>query len=321
MSDLSTEYLGLSLRNPIIVAPSPLTAVADNVRQMAAAGAAAVVLPSLFEEQITGATSEWAPDMRQYNGGPKDYLEHLRYCRKLVSIPLIASLNGATDGAWLDFAEELEKAGADAIEFNAYSLATYPIRPPQEIEGRLLRTVRALASRVKIPVAVKLLPFYTSLPHLAARLTDAGARGLVLFNRFYYPDVDPESMRARPGLFLSDSHELLLRLRWTAILNPWLKCDIAVTGGVHTPEDIVKSLLVGGKAVQCASALLLHGIEHVAVLRDGLERWMARNHEARLASLVGRLSRDRSLEAASNERIGYLHVMRAYALTERNAGN
>lgn len=318
MTDLSTEYLGLRLSNPIIVAANPLTANPENVSRMAAAGAAAVVLPSIFEEQITPDRAlANSPDMRPYNGGPKEYLAHLKRCRSLVSIPIIASLNGASDGPWLDFAAELEKEGADAIELNAYSLATYPVRSSQELEDQLCRIVGLLSKRVRIPVAVKLHPFYTSLPHLASRLADAGARGLVLFNRFYYPDVDLETMRGRPTLFFSDPTELPLRLRWTAILNGWLNADIAVTGGVHSGEDVVKALMVGARVVQCASALLLQGIGHLSVMRDGLQSWLQEHHEASVRRLVGRLSRDRWEEAASAERIGYLHVMRAYALTER----
>lgn len=319
-TDLTTDYLGIRLRNPIIVAANPLNGIPDNVRRMEEAGAAAVVLPSLFEEQITtGEALAGSPDMRPYNGGPKEYLAHLKHCRRLVRIPVIASLNGATEGAWLEFASKLEHEGADAVEFNAYSLASYPVRSSSDLEDQLVRIVAALARRVRIPVAVKLHPFYTSLPHVAARLSDAGAKGVVLFNRFYYPDVDLERMRERPGLFLSDPTELSLRLRWTAILNGWLKADIAITGGVHSGEDIVKSLLVGARAVQCASAILLQGIEHITTMRDGLEAWLKQNHRGSVASLVGRLFRDRWEEAASAERFSYLHVMRAYALSERTS--
>jgi dihydroorotate dehydrogenase (fumarate) len=253
------------------------------------------------------------PDMRPYNGGPEKYLEHLERCRKLVKIPLIASLNGSTDGDWLDFARKLEQAGADAVEFNAYSLASYPIRSAQNIEDGLCRTVHGLVTRVKIPVAVKLHPFYTSLPHLAARLTKEGARGLTLFNRFYYPDLDAEKVRSDPALHLSDQSELLLRLRWTAMLSSWLETDVAITGGVHSPEDVVKSLLVGARAVQCASALLRNGIDRLTVLRDGLQNWMRQHNAVSVKGMIGRAERsERLARETASERSSYLEVIRAF---------
>ena len=208
----------------------------------------------MFEEQISGDGALSTPDMRPYNGGPDDYLAHLENCSGRFGIPIIASINGYSDGPSLDFAVKLEKAGASAIEFNAYSLAGYPIRSAQDVEERLCRSVGKLCSKVKVPVAVKLHPFYSSLPHLAARLSKEGAKGVILFNRFYYPDIDTQKMLRHPVLLLSERSELLLRLRWTSILSGWFPGDIAITGGVHASEDIVKSLLVGAKAVQCASS-------------------------------------------------------------------
>ena len=325
-ADLKTRYLGLDLRGPLVAGAGPLTYDLDSVRRLEDAGAAAVVLPSLFEEQIEQAesfvtehldaheeafpeaTGFW-PDAEPFALGPDDYLERLRRIRDILEIPVIASLNGSTPGGWLEYARLLQEAGADAIELNLYAAPTADDAPSSEVEERALSVVREVASSVEIPIAVKLSPFYTSFGRLARSMDEAGANGLVLFNRFYQPDLDVEALEARSTLELSTPTELRLRLRWVAQLSGRIGASLAVTGGVHTGLDVVKSIAAGADCVQVVSALLVRGIEHVAVLERELVDWMDEHEYASLDRLRGSLDLSRVPNPGDFERAQYLRVL------------
>ena len=284
MSDLSTSYLGLSLKNPLVVSPSPLCEDLGAIRKMEDAGASAVVLHSLFEEQLsinsqdldrflTSGTESFAealsyfPDMGQFKLGPEAYLEHIQKAKKAVKIPIIGSLNGVSTGGWVSFAKKIEQAGADALELNVYYIATDPDMSGAQVEQMYADLVRDVRASLKIPIAVKLGPYFSSMASVARRLDQAGANGLVLFNRFYQPDFDLEKLEVTPNLNLSRSEELRLRLCWVAILSGLIKADMAITGGVHTAEDVIKSMMAGAKVAMMTSALLKNGIEHLKTVR------------------------------------------------------
>ncbi len=281
MIDLTTSYMGLKLKNPLVVSASPLGQDLNALCRLEEAGAAAVVLHSLFEEQIRlegegldraldqGAESfpealSYFPDMADYNLGPEGYLEHIREAKMILGVPLIASLNGATLGGWVRFAKEIEGAGADALELNVYFIPTDPTVTAAEVEERYVEIVRAVRESVKIPLAVKIGPFFSAPAAFARRLSEAGADALVLFNRFYQPDFDLTLMEIRPNLRLSTSDELLLRLHWVAILHGRIKADLAVTGGVHTGKDVLKAMMAGARAAMTTSALLQYGVGRLA---------------------------------------------------------
>ncbi|MGD0733153.1 MAG: dihydroorotate dehydrogenase-like protein, partial [Terracidiphilus sp.] len=280
MIDFSTKYLGLKLSGPIVVSSTPLSESVDNIRRMEDAGASAVVLTSLFEEQLelesraldedlSRGTESFAeslgylPDLTDYRMTHEGYLEHLRRAKEAVKIPILGSLNGATPGGWVRYARDMEQAGADAIELNTYALATDRSQTSAELELQLLELVAAVTAAVKVPVAVKLSQSFTSVPHLVARLEDAGARGVVLFNRFYQPDFDIETLEVRPTLHFSTPSELLPRLHWAAILFGHVNLDVAISGGIHSAEDVLKGVMAGAGVTMMASALHIHGIEHI----------------------------------------------------------
>ena len=328
MSDLSTTYLGLKLSNPIIASASPLTATIESIRQLEIAGAAAVVLPSLFEEQIelrdmgvdnadeTDKTMlpddlQHIPEMREYNSGAGGYLSHIYRAKKSVSIPVIASLNGYYSGGWVQYARLLEAAGADAVELNIYHLATKAHISGQEVEQMYLNLVRSVKEKVKIPVAVKISPFFSAMAHMAMQLDEAGADGLVLFNRFYQPDIDLEEETVVPSLDLSHPMELRLRLRWVAILAQNLKADVAVTGGVHSGTDVVKSILAGANTVMIASVLLQKGINHLTTMLEEIEAWMQQRDYEALRPLQGRMSQENVADPAAFERANYMQVLKS----------
>ena len=328
MTDLNTNYLGLTLKNPLIVSASPLTAYIDNLQRMEIAGAAAVVLPSLFEEQIelqgmgvekvTPLNQQTLPDalqhlpeMKGYNRGANGYLAHIYQAKKAVSIPVIASLNGYYSGGWVQYARLIEAAGADALELNIYYLATKPNISGQEIEEMYLHLVRDVKAAVKIPVTVKLSPYFSAFAHMASRLDMIGADGLVLFNRFYQPDIDLETREVVSSLDLSTSSELRLRLRWTAVLSSMIKADLAVTGGVEHGTDIVKCMLAGAKATAVASVLLKNGIEHIKTILAELEQWLQENNEESIAALQGSMSQQQVTDPAAFERANYMNVLKS----------
>jgi dihydroorotate dehydrogenase (fumarate) len=291
---LATKYLGLQLAHPIVAAASPLTATLDGMRQLEDAGAAAVVMSSLYEEQIRAEDTAYAlytehgsdsqaeagsyfPEIPDYDSGVSGHLDTLRRASDALDIPVIASLNGTTTQGWIDYARSLEQAGASAIELNAYSVPVDLTVSGAEIERRTLDTVRGVVATVKIPVSIKLAPYFSSMPHMAAELVRAGAGGLVLFNRYYAPDIDLATLRVTRSLPLSTNAELPLSLVWIALLSRRVQCSLAASRGVESDVEIIKYLLVGADVVMTASALLRHGAQHIATMRAGLERWLGAN--------------------------------------------
>ncbi len=291
---LAAKYLGLQLAHPIVAAASPLTATLDGMRQLEDAGAAAVVMSSLYEEQIRAEDTAYAlytehgsdsqaeagsyfPEIPDYDSGVSGHLDTLRRASDALDIPVIASLNGTTTEGWIDYARALEQAGASAIELNAYSVPVDLTVSGAEIERRTLDIVRRVVATVKIPVSIKLAPYFSSMPHMAAELVRAGAGGLVLFNRYYAPDIDLATLRVTRSLPLSTNAELPLSLVWIALLSRRIQCSLAASRGVESDVEIIKYLLVGADVVMTASALLRHGSQHIATMRDGLERWLGAN--------------------------------------------
>jgi dihydroorotate dehydrogenase (fumarate) len=329
--NLATDYLGLKLSNPLIVGASPFCDSIHVARQLQDSGAAAIVMRSLFEEQIdleqralthlteTPAESyaeatSYFPSFAEYQLTPDHYLRQIAYLKEILTIPVIASLNGFRPGGWTDYARRFESAGADAIELNLYQLATDPARSAAEVEAGMLETVSQVTASVRIPVAVKLSAFHTSTANLAVALEKAGAAGVVLFNRLYQPDFDLEDLEARPLLRLSDSSELLLRLRWIAIVSPHLRGSLAATGGVHTAEDVIKAILAGAHAVQIVSALLKHGPRFLITLLDGLQEWMRERGYERVGELRGAMNLRRCPDATAFERANYIRILQSWRI-------
>jgi len=333
MTDLSMKYLGMNLSGPIVVASTPLSESIDNVRRMEDAGASAIVLTSLFEEQLAlesraldedlsrGTNSfaeslDYLPELSDYRMTQDGYLEHLKRASEAVDIPIMASLNGATSGGWVSLAKEMEQAGADAIELNTFALATDSRQTAEAIEKQLLELVSSVCSAVKVPVAVKLSQSFTSLPHLCAQLEEAGARGVVLFNRFYQPDFDIETLEVRPTLHFSTPSELLPRLHWAAILYGHLKGDIAITGGVHSAEDVLKAIMAGANVAMMVSALHIHGIGHIARVLADLRYWLNKREYASLAETRGCLSRRSVPDTSPYDRGNYIKTLSSYSLRQ-----
>lgn len=329
MSDLSVRYLGLNLSNPIVVSANPLCEDLDNIRRMEDAGAAAIVLHSLFEEQLTleslqldrsmshGADSNpeglsFLPEMGNYNLGPEGYLDHIRKAKEAVSIPIVASLNGASRGGWVKYARKIQEAGADALELNIYMIPTKPEQTGWQVEQIYIDLVQSIRAQIDIPLAVKLSPYFSSLASMALQLSDAGADGIVIFNRFYQPDFDLENLDVFPTLTLSNSNELLLRLHWAAILYGMIKADIAITGGIHTGKDVIKSMMAGARAAMMTSALLKYGILHISSVLEDIRIFMEENEYDSVLQMQGSLSR-RSLKNAGNfERTNYMRILSSY---------
>jgi dihydroorotate dehydrogenase (fumarate) len=327
---LTTRYLGLTLRNPLVASSSPLTGRVDTLARLDAAGVGAVVLPSLFVEQIehdemamfdlAEQGRDISPEITGYLDpftgvelGPEAYLRRLEAARAALSVPVIASLNGHRPGSWTEYATLLEQTGADAIELNLYFLATDAAESGRDIEDRTVETVAEVASRVRLPVNVKIGPWFSSLPHLLRRIADAGARGVTLFNRFYQPDVDLDYLEVAPRLVLSTSEEARLALRWIAILHGRTPLDLAASSGAHDERDVLKLLLVGADVVTMASALLHHGPEHVAQVLTRLRAWMAEHDYDRIDDLRGALSQRAAPDPAAFERANYLRTLTRYA--------
>jgi dihydroorotate dehydrogenase (fumarate) len=333
MIDVSTKYLGLKLNGPIVVSSTPLSESLDNVRRMEDAGTAAIVLTSLFEEQLaleshaldddlSRGTESFAeslaylPDLDDYRMTHEVYLDHVRRAKEAVRIPVFASLNGATSGGWVRFARGMEQAGADAIELNTYALATDRSQTSSELESQLLELVGAVCEAVKVPVAVKLSQFFTSLPNLVSRLEDAGAKGVVLFNRFYQPDFDIEALEVRPTLHFSTPSELLPRLHWAAILYGHLNIDLAITGGVHSAEDVLKSIMAGANVAMMCSALHIHGVEHIGRVLADVQYWLEKREYTSLAETRGCLSRRSVPDTSPFDRGNYIKTLSSYSLRQ-----
>lgn len=327
--NLTTTYLGLTLKNPLVVGASPFCDNLTLCRELEEAGVSALVMHSFFEEQIdaearalvhnteafndsVAEATSYFPRYEDYHLGPQQYLRRLTRLKKLLSIPVIASLNGRHLGSWIGMAQQMEDAGAAAIELNLYQVPTDPTRPADEVEGTMLQMVRAVTAAVKIPVAVKLSPYHTSLPNLVAQIVENGAKGVTLFNRFYQPDFDVNELDVVPHLRLSDPSELLVRLRWLAILSPNVDTSLACSGGVHTAEDVIKALLAGADVVQLVSALLRHGPPIVPVLLDGLVAWMREKEYGNLSQLRGALNLRRCPDPAAHERANYIRILQSW---------
>jgi len=329
MPDLTTTYLGLQLRNPLVASASPLSKKVDTVRRLEDAGAAAVVMYSLFEEQITHESQEldhylergthsyaeslsYFPDLGSYNLGSEPYLEHLHRVKRAVDIPVIGSLNGISSGGWVQYAQRIEQAGADALELNIYYLPTDPNLSGSELEEQYVKLVREVRATVKIPIALKLSPFFTSLPHIARRFVEAGANGLVLFNRFYQPDFDLEELEVIPNLELSTSRELRLPLRWIALLYGRIAADFALTSGVHTAQDVLKAVMAGASVAMTTSALLEYGVGRLTHILTDLQAWMEEHEYESITFMKGSMSQRAVAEPAAFERANYMKVLNAF---------
>ena len=328
--DLSTTYLGLALRSPLVVgAAAPLSEELDQLQALERAGAAAIVLHSLFEEQIeqeqldlhrhamAGADSygealTYVPEPSIFHGGEDLYLRHLEQARKHLAVPVIASLNGTSPGRWVESARRIEAAGASALELNIYAIPTDPELSSAAIEAELEEIVRQVRAEVRLPLAVKLSPFFTNLSAMAKRLAGAGADGLVLFNRFYQPDIDIEAMEVRPNLLLSTPHDLRLPLRWIALLHGRQPLDLAASGGVHRGTDVVRLLMAGAAVTQVVGALLRHGPERLAGLEQELATWLMEHEVASVAELMGCMSQQRCPNPAEYERAQYMRAIQGY---------
>lgn len=314
MTDLSTTYLGLELATPLVVSSSPLCESLDNLRRMEEAGAGAVILPSLFAEQI-GADG-LALDMGGYNRGPEGYLELVRRAKETIKVPVIASLNGVTPGGWIDHARLIERAGADALELNFYELPTDPAQTGAMVERNLLDLVAALRTEVNIPLAVKLTPQLTAPVAFARELAEVGAQGIVLFNRCYQPDFNVESQQMRPTLYLSTPSELPLRLHWVALMHGRVPADLAVTGGVHEAPDVLKAILAGARVAMMKSALFKHGIEHLSTVKGHLRHWLESHGHPTLRPLQGQMSFQGTPDPWGVERANYMQTLRSFAVRE-----
>ena len=327
--DLTTNYLGMLLKNPIVASSSPLSHNVDSIRRLEDAGASAVVMYSLFEEQITfdsyyidyhltcGTDSyseslSYFPDMQGYNVWPDEYMNLIHRAKQAVNIPIIGSLNGVSAGGWADYAVLMEDAGVDALELNVYYVATNPEISGLEVEQVYLDILTAVKETVSIPVAMKISPFFSSTANIAKRLVDKGMNGLVLFNRFYQPDFDLEKFEVTPSLVLSNSDELRLPLRWVAILYNRLLVDLAITSGIHTCQDILKSLLAGAKVTMMASELLQNGIRRIGQLLHELSTWMDEQEYESVVQMIGAMSQQNCEKPAAFERANYMKVLDSY---------
>ena len=326
---LTTNYLGLVLKNPIVASSSPLSHTVDSIRRLEDAGCSAVVMYSLFEEQITldslyvdhylrSNTNSYAeslsffPEMSSYNVWPDEYLNLIRRAKEAVDIPIIGSLNGVSAGGWVNYAGLIEDAGADALELNVYYVPTNIHLSGQEVETIYLDMLRSVKRSVTIPLTMKLSPYFSSPGNMAKCLVEEGANGLVLFNRFYQPDLDLETLQVAPRLVLSNSNELRLPLRWVAILYGRLLADLAITTGVHTSEDVLKSLMAGAKVTMMASELLQNGLRRVKEILGEIENWMDEREYASVVQMIGSMSQQHCAEPAAFERANYMKTLDSY---------
>lgn len=329
MIDLSTQYLGLTLKNPLVPSSSPLTADADDVRRLEDAGAAAIVLPSLFEESVhyeqklldkyvfsqsmgNYEIESFQPIPADYNGEMDNYLAHLQHLKSSLDIPVIASLNGISTSGWIDFGKELMQAGADALELNVYYVAADPEQAGAEVEARYIELLNALRNQITIPVTMKLSSQFSSVANMVKKLQDSGADGVVLFNRFYQPDIDLETLRIKPHLELSNAYESLLRIRWIALIRSRVELSLAATGGFHQCDDIIKALLAGADAVYLCSVLLENGPDYCTTLLQQLEEWLTEREYESVQQMQGSVSQSCALDPAAYEHSNYIDVLKSY---------
>jgi dihydroorotate dehydrogenase (fumarate) len=327
--DLTTTYLGLKLKNPIVHSASPLSESIDNIKRLEDAGASAIVMYSLFEEQITlesreldhylsygsqsfGEALSYFPEMDEYKVGPEEYLSRISRAKKAVGIPIIGSLNGVSTGGWIGYAEKIEQAGADAIELNVYYIPTDPAMTASDVERMYLETVEDVKKSVSIPVAVKLSPYFSNLANVAMRLSKIGADGLVLFNRFYQPDFDLNELEVVPNLVLSNSYEMRLPMRWVAILYGRIDADLAITSGVHSHEDVLKGMMAGARVTMMTSELLQRGIARVTDILKEVTQWMEDHEYESIRQMQGSMSQKNVAEPTAFERANYMKVLHSW---------
>lgn len=330
MADLTTEYLGLKLKNPIVPSASPFSKNVDTALELEDAGAAAIVMHSLFEEKITyenehmerffhqqaighGEADSFHPVPQEYKRYQDVYIEQLNKLRNQLDIPIIASLNGITSGGWVEYAKVLQLAGADALELNVYYVAANAWEDSQQIEARYIELLNELRENVSIPITMKLSHHFSALIPFAQQLEKHGTNGIVLFNRFYQPDINLETLKVEPRLELSSSMEALLRIRWTAILFDHLDCSMAVTGGIHTHEDVIKALLAGADVAHMCSALLKHGPRHIDTTLQLLKQWMEDNEYESVKQMIGSISRSHAIDPSAFERANYIDILDSYS--------
>jgi dihydroorotate dehydrogenase (fumarate) len=329
--DLSTKYLGLKLRSPLVVSASPLSEDIDNIKRMEDAGAAAVVLYSLFEEQLSQDRLEldenlqrgtdsfaealsYFPEPDDFRLGPEEYLKHVAAAKKATRIPIIASLNGSSEGGWTDYAKKIQQAGADALELNIYYIPTDPNLTGTEVEMTYLDILKSVKANVTIPVAVKLSPFFSNFANMAKRLDQAGANGLVLFNRFYQPDIELESLEVKPNILLSTPMAMRLPLRWIALLHGRVNASLAATSGIHRASDVLKMLLAGADATMLCSTIIRHGIPQIAMIERDLEAWLTEHEYESVSQIKGSLSQQKCPEPAAFERAQYMKALTGYTM-------
>jgi len=329
MTDLTTRYLGLNLKNPLVASASPLSERVETVKQMEQAGIGAVVMYSLFEEQIIHESLEldhylnygsesyaealtYLPDSGRYSLGPEKYVDHVKRLKDAVSIPVIGSLNGVSSGGWIQYAKRIEEAGADALELNIYYLPFDPAITSTGLEENYIQLVKDVRREIKIPLAVKVSPFLTGVANVLKQFAEAGADGLVLFNRFYQPDIDLEKMEVTPSLVLSTSIELRMPLRWIALLYGQIKADFAITSGVHTSEDVLKSMMAGASVTMMASELLKGGIKRIPEILSGMQMWMETNEYESVAQMKGSMSAQAVRQPGSLRRSNYIKVLNSF---------
>jgi dihydroorotate dehydrogenase (fumarate) len=327
--DLTTNYLGLKLRSPLVVSASPLSEDIDKIKRMEDAGAAAVVIYSLFEEQLRRDRFELAqnleqgtesfaealtyfPEPEEFHLGPEDYLKHISNAKKAVKIPVIASLNGSSAGGWTEYAKAIQQAGADALELNIYYIPTDLNLTGADVEQTYLDILKAVKSEVKIPVAVKLSPFFSNFANMAKRLDDAGANGLVLFNRFYQPDIDLDTLEVRPNILLSTPMAMRVPLRWVAILFGRVRANLAATSGIHRASDVLKMLMAGADVTMLCSVLIRHGIPHISTIERELSSWMEEHEYVSVQQLRGSLSQKNCADPSTFERAQYMRALASY---------
>lgn len=326
---LNTSYLGLSLKNPLVPSASPLSKDLETIEKMAEAGAGAIVMHSLFEEQLTASSMEidhfldsgtesfgealsYLPQWEVYDVGPDAYLEHIREAKQAIDIPIIGSLNGISNSGWITFAKMIEEAGADALELNIYHIPTDVDTSGIDVEAMYLEVIKAVCKTVNIPVAVKFAPFFSSIPNIAKKMVEAGAKGLVMFNRFYQTDIDINELEVVPNLVLSDSSELRLPLRWTAILYNRMDADIAITSGIHQSLDVIKGVMAGASVTMLASELLENGISRLNSIKRGIEVWMEENEYDSIEQMKGSMSQMNVEDPAAFVRANYVKVLQSF---------
>jgi dihydroorotate dehydrogenase (fumarate) len=327
--DLSTSYCGLKLKNPIVPSASPLSHALDTMRRLEDAGASAIVMYSLFEEQIEHETKElnhyttygtesfaealsYFPEVGEYNLGPDEYITMIRKAKQSLGIPVIGSLNGVSPGGWISYAKKIEEAGADALELNVYYIPTDPKRTGQDVENLYVDILKQVKQTVRIPVAMKLGPFFSAMANMAARLDDAGADALVLFNRFYQPDIDLETLEVKPNVILSTPQALRLPLRWIAILHGRVKANLAATSGIHNAEDVLKMLMAGADVTQMCSSLLRNGPHHIERVLADLTQWMQEHEYVSVRQMKGSMSQKSIADPAAFERANYMKALQSF---------